>query len=833
MTFVSYKNDFGKKYGPICFSYQKTKLYKYPIVIIVTLSNAVKCRLMMTDLNSGLTQQEAEKLLQQYGYNEVPEKKTNPLIRFISKFWGITAWMLELIIILSWFLHKESDAYIVAGLLVFNAIIGFVQEQNAANAVEALKKRLQINVKLLRDNQWKTVPARELVPGDIIRIRMGDFVPADMKIITGEISADQSSLTGESGTIEKKQEETVYSGSIVTKGEATGTITQTGSNTYFGKTVQLVNIAKPKSHIDEIISKVVKWLLTIVIGLLFIALIVSLIKGVNLFEILPLMLVLLLGAIPVALTAMFTVSMALGSKQLVKQGVLVTRLSASDDAASMDVLCVDKTGTLTINKLSVAKLLPSDGFTEDQLLLLSALASSEANHDPIDMAVISFAKQKNILDTSFVQETFIPFDPKNRRTEALIKNGNEEFTVLKGSFNVIAELCHLNTTDFSQWNIRTNELAKSGYRAIAVAKMKNNDAPNFAGLVALHDPPRTDSAKIISEIKDLGVSIKMLTGDALPIAEEISKTLNIGDNILKVSEFKDLSKTDSEKAVRLLEQATGFAEVYPEDKYTIVKTLQAKGHIVGMTGDGVNDSPALKQAEVGIAVSNASDVAKGAASIVLTAEGLSNIPAPIKTGRMMFQRINIWILNKIARTILKTCFVVFAFLILGKYVISASAMLIMIFMTDFVKISLATDNVKWPEKPAKWNINVLAKTGILIGLMMVAEAFGLLYIGLNYFHLNSDSDALNTFCFEMLLFFALLSIFVVREQKHFWSSRPSTTLLIIIFADMILGVLLPMFGLLGLKAIPFDEIIVIIGYTAFFSLVINDWIKFLFLKSGK
>lgn len=779
-----------------------------------------------TDPIKGLSQSDVESYRKEFGYNEVLAKKKSPILLFAKKFWGLTAWMLELIIVLSWFLHKHSDAYIVLGLLLFNAIIGFIQEHNASTAVEALQKKLRINVKLIRDGVWKTLPARELVPGDVIRIRIGDFVPADIKIIQGEISINQSALTGESLEIEKKPQEVIYSGSIVTKGEATGIVSLIGAKTKFGKTIELVKTAKPKSHIDEIISKVVKWLLLIVGALLVVALIVSYLKGVNLLEILPLMLVLLLGGIPVALTAMFTVCMALGSREVVKQGVLITRLDAPDDAASMDILCVDKTGTLTMNKLSVAKLLAAQEYKEDDVLLYGALASQEANHDSIDMAFINSVKEKNILKSAFKQKTFIPFDPQTRKTEATITKENEEFRVMKGSFTVMAQVCGLDEKSIADWEVKINEFGKEGYRTLAVAKADLNDKPKFVGLVALHDPPRTDSKNLINELKNLGVSVKMLTGDALPIAVEIAKAVDLGEAIIKASELK----TDKVNVVELLEKNNGVAEVYPKDKYDIVKAFQTKGHIVGMTGDGVNDAPALKQAEVGIAVSNATDVAKGAASIVLTEEGLVNILSPIKVGRLMFERINTWILNKIARTILKTCFVVISFLILGKYVITASAMLIMIFMTDFVKISLSTDNVTGSAKPAKWNINGLAKIGIAIGLLMTVESFGLLYIGLEYFNLNTDSNAFNTFSFEMLLFFALFSIFVVREKKHFWHSAPSKTLLLILIADMILAIVLSTFGLLGLAAIPWPLTLVVVIYTAVSSFVINDLVKYLMLK---
>jgi H+-transporting ATPase len=789
--------------------------------------------LFQSSLISGLNNIWVEKSRSDYGFNEILEKKTNPFIKLLKKFWGLTAWMLELIIILSFTLHKESDAYVVLGLLVFNAIIGFVQEQNASNAVEALKKKLQINAKVLRDGKWKILPARELIPGDIIRVRIGDFVPADLKIIQGEAGVDQSALTGESQELEKKANEILFSGSIVARGEITGIVILTGARTYFGRTVELVQIAKPKLHIESIISKVTQWLLIIVTVFLLIAIIVSAIQGVNLWEILPLMLVLLLGAIPVALPAMFTVSMALGSLELVKKGVLVTRLSAPDDAAQMDVLCVDKTGTITKNKMTMAQIIPQMPYAEEDVLLYGTLASQVANHDAIDLAFINAARQKGLPINSFKQTSFIPFDPRTRRTEAVILKEGKSFKVLKGAFETIALECNLDERTRIEIESKIDELARNGYRVLAVALAQKNDKPELVGIAALHDPPRQDSKDLIKEIRNLGVKVKMLTGDALPIAKEIARMVGIGEKIEKASDLNEVNKVSKKKAADLIENSDGFAQVYPEDKYLIVKGLQAGGHIVGMTGDGVNDAPALKQAEVGTAVSTATDVAKGAASIVLTDEGLTDLIGPIKIGRMMFQRINTWILNKISRTVLKTCFVVFSFLFLGKFVISASAMLIMIFMTDFVKISLSTDNVRWSQKPSKWDINGLVKVAMVLGALMVVEAAGLLSIGLKYFNMGANSGILSTFSFEILLFFAIFSIFVVREKQHFWTSIPSKTLLTIMSADLILGASLATFGMLGFTAIPIHITLSVLGFAFLFSLVINDYVKYLLLKSWK
>lgn len=795
------------------------------------LSTEEALKLFKTDLATGLTQTDVESRLKQNGYNEVPEKKTNPLLNFLSKFWGLTAWMLELIILLSWFLHKKSDAYIVLGLLIFNALISFVQEQNAAHAIEILRNKLQVSAKVLRDRVWKIVSARELVPGDIIRVRIGDFVPADLKIIRGVIEVDQSALTGESLEVGKKPREIIYSGSVVTRGEATGLVILTGINTYFGKTAQLVQIARPKLHIETIISQIVKLLLTIVGILLLTALIVSLLRGINLLEIIPLALVLLLGAIPVSLPAMFTVSMALGSMELAKSGVLVTRLNAIDDASHMDILCVDKTGTITINKITIAKIVPFHDYSEEDVLLYGSLASKEANQDPIDLAFLNAAREEALPYGNFWQESFTAFDPLTRRTEALVKKGDEEFRVMKGSFEILSEICGLEAKEKDKIETEINELAKKGYRTLAVAReTKYQVCPEIIGLAALHDPPRSDSKRVIEEIRNLGVEVKMLTGDALPIAQEIAREVGIGNSIIKTPEWKKLHDTNSIDAFELAEESSGFAEIYPEDKYLVVKDFQTKEHVVGMTGDGVNDAPALKQAEVGIAVSSATDVAKGAASIVLTEKGLVDILIPIQIGRMMFQRLNTWILNKISRTILKVVLVVFAFLIWNKFVISATAMLLITFMTDFVKISLATDNVRWSKNPTVWDFKGLTKIATVLGLMMVAEALVLFYFGINYLNLAQTPGMLETFGFVVFFFFAIFSLLAMREKGHFWDSVPGKVFLGFILADVCLGIFLVTFGLLGFTAIPLNITLMVMGYAFLFPLVVNDFIKFSLIK---
>ncbi len=561
---------------------------------------------------NGLSSSEAQKRKVQFGYNEVAEEKANPAIQFAKKFWGLTSWMLEIIIVLSWYLKNYLDVYIVLGLLVFNAALGFEEEQRASGAIYALKEKLQVNARVLRDSSWRILPARELVPGDVVRIRAGDFVPADVNLAAGGLEVDQSALTGESLTVEKKPGDLLYSGSIVKNGESTGVVAATGVKTYFGRTAQLVQLAKPKLHIEKVISKVVQWLLLIVSALIAVALVFSFLRGFTVLEVLPIVLVLLLSAIPVALPAMFTVSMSIGALELSKKGVLVTRLSAAEDAATMNVLCADKTGTITMNKLSIAKTFPLNKFTENDVVFYGALASQEANQDPIDLAFLNMAKQYKLSIVEFEQKGFIPFDARTRRTEATVQKGSEEFVVLKGAVQTVGEACGLNEAAILKLQSTTGVYAAKGYRTLAVAKADMGGQFQLVGLVTLYDMPRTDSKQLINELQQLGISVKMLTGDALPIAEETAKSVNLGGKIISASDLRACIRENPLEAGEQAEKSDGFAEVFPEDKYTIVKSLQVRNRVVGMTGDGVNDAPALKQAEVGIAVSNATDVAKSA-----------------------------------------------------------------------------------------------------------------------------------------------------------------------------------------------------------------------------
>src|SRR5579859_5975236 len=779
----------------------------------------------------GLTHAEVDARRAENGYNEVVEKKEHPVLNFLKKFWGISAWMLELIMALSAVLGKYSDLVVVSALLVVNAVLSFMQERRAAGVVQALRRRLQVSARVRRDSSWQVIPARELVPGDIVRVRPGDIIPADVKLLTGASSVDQSALTGESKDVDKAPGDVLSSGSIVRRGEGNGVVMLTGAKTYFGRTTELVQQARPKLHIEAVVAEVVRWLFVIVGALLAVVVALSLVRGAPLIEMIPLMLVLLMSAVPVALPVMFTVSMALGAKELAKRGVLVTRLSAAEDAATMDTLCVDKTGTITMNQLAVTGVIPLEQATEADVLLAGALASQEANQDPIDLAFLTAAKDRHIFDNlpKVAPVSFTPFDAKNRRTEAVVEQNGQRLRVMKGAVRTIAEACGLAAPAIEALEARVSASAAKGYRTLAVARGPETGTPAVVGLVSLYDPPRPDARQLIAELRDLGVPVKMLTGDALPVAREIGQGVGL-PNIRRVADLKAAGALAGNKAVDLLAGADGFAELYPEDKYIVVQHLQAAGHVTGMTGDGVNDAPALRQAEVGIAVSTATDVAKGAASVVLTEPGLTNIVTLVEQGRTIYQRVLTWIVNKISRTILKAAFVAIAFVVTGKFVVSAFAMLLLVFMTDFAKISLATDRVRPSKKPETWNIGGFITVSVVLGIAMVVETLLLLWIGWFHFGLAANNNALYTFSFLMLLYFAVFSVVSARERHWFWATLPSKTFLAAIAADALTGTVLTFVGLPGLSPLPWWQALEVFVYAMVSCLFLNDAVKVAMIK---
>jgi plasma-membrane proton-efflux P-type ATPase len=775
---------------------------------------------------TGLTGSEVESRRKENGFNEVAEKKGHPFLQFLGKFWGLSAWMLELIMVLSAVLKKYPDFIVVGVLLVVNALVGFTQERRAAGVVETLRKRLRVSARVRRDSAWGVIPARELVPGDILRVRPGDVVPADVKLLNGALSVDESTLTGESKDADKAPGGVLSSGSIVRRGEGGGVVMLTGAKTYFGRTTELVREARPKLHIEAVVGKVVRWLLLVVGLLLSLVVVLSLIRGLPFLPMVPLLLILLMTAVPVALPVMFAVSMAVGAKQLAKSGVLVTRLSAAEDAATMDVLCVDKTGTITMNQLAVTGVIPQGKATEADALLAGALASQEADQDPIDLAFLAAAKTRNLFagQPPVTPVSFAPFDAKNRRTEAVVEQKGLRTRVMKGAVETIAQACGLQPPAVAALEEQVRQSALKGYRTLAVAQGPEPGVPVLLGLVTLFDPPRPDAQQLIAQLRDLGVPVKMLTGDALAVAREIGKGVGL-PNIRPVADLKAAGVPVPTGEPDLLIDADGFAEIYPEDKYMVVKHLQAAGHVTGMTGDGVNDAPALRQAEVGIAVSTATDVAKGAASVVLTEPGLTNIVALVRQGRAIYQRILTWIINKISRGILKATFVAVAFVATGQFVVSALAMLLLVFVLDFASISLATDRVRPSPKPETWAIGGFITVSIALGLAMIGETLFLLWIGWSHFGLARNSNALCTYSFLILLYFSVFSSISQRERKRFWATLPSPPFMAALGFGAAAGTVLTLVGLPGLPPLPAWQMLTVFFYALVSCLGVNDAVK--------
>nr|MDO8134888.1 plasma-membrane proton-efflux P-type ATPase [Candidatus Njordarchaeum guaymaensis] len=734
----------------------------------------------------GLAGEEAYRRLSKYGYNEVEEKKARPYARFIGRFWGPTAWMLESVAIISFVLSQMINLYLVIGLLVLNAIIGFTQESRSEKAVELLKSRLCVNVKVIRDRKWVGKPARDIVPGDIVLLKNGDIVPADVKLFDGHVMIDQSALTGESLPVDKAPGSLGYAGSIVRRGEARGLVLGTGPKTFYGRTITLVKMAKPKSHVEELISGVVKYILLTVTVVAVCVLGYSFAMSISIPDMLSFILMLLVSSVPIALPAMFTVTMAVGALKLFKSGVLVTRITAVEDAATTTTVCTDKTGTITENKLSVVELLPLEGFSRDYVALLAMLASDEASQDPIDVEIIRYAKSIGIKTRGHAVRKFTPFDPSTRRTEAEVeKPDGSSMRVMKGAPRLLIEMSSSDESrKRSYWKV-VEELSAKSYRVIGVA-VEEKGYLRLAGFIPMYDRPRKDSPKLILELKELGIRVKMLTGDSAPIAVAVAKEVEIGGEVCRTG---DVGKNIG----RSVEKCDLFAEVFPEDKLRIVKSLQSKGQVVGMTGDGVNDAPVLKQAEVGIAVRSATDAARAAASVVLTAEGLSGIVELVKTGREAFQRMYTWIINKIVKTFQMSIFLSVTFFILRTLVTTTAHLILLLFLTDFITISLATDNVTPSHHPEKWEIGKMTKAALSISAIVLLEMFTGLFIALNLLGLGIPQ--LYTFVFYMLMVTGITDVFIVRERRAFWNSKPSKTLLTALLTDLAVATIICIIGI--------------------------------------
>ncbi len=743
---------------------------------------------------NGLSQAEAQKRLAQYGPNAIVEKKTNAFLKFLSYFWGPIPWMIEVAVILSGVVRHWMDFGIIFFLLLSNAVVGFWEEHQAGNAIEALKARLATNARAKRDGKWTTPKAAELVPGDVIRLRLGDIIPADARLLAGDpVEVDQSALTGESLPVTAKPGGAVFSGSILRQGEIDAMVYATGTNTYFGKTAQLVQEAQTVSHFQRAVLKIGDYLIVLAVALVVLILAVALFRGDPVLTTLEFCLVLLVAAIPVAMPTVLSVTMAVGARLLAKKEAIVTRLPAIEELAGVDVLCSDKTGTLTQNKLTLGDPFSVNNIPGDEVILWAALASRAEDKDTIDLAVIGGVKDDKALKSYQVLH-FQPFDPVHKRTEATINGpGGQQFFVAKGAPQVILKMSINADAVKPAVEKAVNEFAGRGFRSLGVARADEEGKWQFAGVLPLFDPPREQAKATIASARHMGVEVKMVTGDQIAIARETSKQLGLGTNILDASALGDTKHHESAQMAETIEKADGFAQVFPEHKFHIVDVLQQRGHIVGMTGDGVNDAPALKKADCGIAVSGATDAARAAASIVLLASGLSVIVDAIKESRRIFQRMNSYAIYRIAETLRVLFFMTLAILVFNFYPLTAVMIVMIALLNDGAILSIAYDNVQYKDKPESWNMRLVLGISTVLGVIGVVAAFGLFYLGERVFHL--DRMHIQTLMYLKLSVAGHLTIFLTRTRGPFWSIRPARILWIAVLGTQTIATLIAVYGL--------------------------------------
>jgi H+-transporting ATPase len=744
----------------------------------------------------GLTQADAQKRLTQYGPNEIAEEKTSEILKFLSYFWGPIPWMIEVAVILSGVVRHWPDFFIILVLLVANATIGFWEERQAGNAIEALKKRLAVTARVKRDGKWIAPPARELVPGDVVRLRLGDIVPADARLLDGdELSLDQSALTGESLPATRKSGDAIFSGSIVRRGETDALVYATGGKTYFGRTAELVETAATVSHFQKAVLKIGDYLILLAVAMVALIVGLSIYRGEALLTTLQFALVLTVAAIPVAMPTVLSVTMAVGARKLAKKQAIVSKLVAIEELAGVDVLCADKTGTLTQNKLTLGTPFCLDGTAPDDLILAGALASREENNDTIDLAVLGGLKDKGALKGYEVTH-FTPFDPVHKRTEATVKTRKDgkTFKVTKGAPQVISGLAADDAGVREAVDKAVNDFAARGFRALGVARAEDDGKWHLIGVLPLFDPPRVDAKAMIATAAKMGVKVKMVTGDALAIARETATTLGMGANILDGGQLGDSKKEETAQAAKAIEDADGFAQVFPEHKFHIVDVLQKHDHIVGMTGDGVNDAPALKKADCGFAVSGATDAARAAASIVLVAPGLSVIIDAIKESREIFVRMNSYAMYRIAETLRVLIFMTLAIVVFKFFPVTAIMIVMLALLNDGAILSIAYDNVRARDEPEAWDMRMVLTIATVLGLVGPIAAFGLFYLGDRV--LKIDRPQLQTMMYLLLSVAGHLTIFQTRTRGAWWTVRPARILVLAVVGTQILATGIGLFGFL-------------------------------------
>ncbi|MEZ0345613.1 MAG: plasma-membrane proton-efflux P-type ATPase [Infirmifilum sp.] len=751
----------------------------------------------------GLSSIEARRRAQVYGYNEIPEKKENPLLAYLKRYWGPLPWLMELTIIVSYLAERYAEAVIMSSLLVLNATLGYFHARSSRKVVELLKQRLTITARVLRDGKWISVPARELVPGDIIFLKLGSVAPADVKLIEGKLLVDQSALTGESLPREVKTGDVVFASSIIKKGEAKCLVVNTGPRTYFGKTLELVKQAKSRSEQEEVVLQVTRYALLLGLAGLLLSSIISVVEKQPVIDLVNMAVVFLMSSVPVALPAVLTIMQAYAARELAQRGVLVSRLSAAEDFSAVDVSCLDKTGTITMNKLRVVGVRVF-GEDEEKVAAYALVASRQESEDPLNVAVIEFAKSKGIDPNSYQVLEYIPFDPSIKRSEATVQRDGERFRVLLGEPRTILSLSSNRSEIEKEFLEELEKAASQGMRTLAVARSYGEPSNvKLVGLLHLLDPPRPDSPSLIKQLKDNGIRPIMLTGDNSAVAREIAKEVGIGERVVSVREIE----SKQEDLAEIIEDVDGLAEVYPEDKFKVVKAFQQRGHFVAMTGDGVNDAPALSQAEVGIAVDNATDAAKAAASIVLLRPGLEPIVEAVKVSRVLHERALSWVINKVTKTTQTITVLVAGMLLYRRMVLEPVDMALILLANDFLTMSLATDHATPSNKPTKWRLVPITIQSFLLGVLM---ALPVLFVSNLTVSSNMGWPEVRTASMLAMVYTSQFRILMVRERKWLWATRPGRELALSVVATFILFTLMGLLGII-IPRLPAETIGVVLA----------------------
>jgi H+-transporting ATPase len=779
---------------------------------------------------AGLSSEEAKQRLAQYGENSIQEHRVSPLRRLLSYFWGPIPWMIEVAAVLSGAVRHWEDFGIIMVMLVLNAGVGFFEEHKANNAIEALKQRLAPTARVLRDGTWRDLAARLLVPGDVVLVKLGNIVPADLELLSGEyLSVDQSALTGESLPVDKKTGDSVYSGSIVRQGEMRAVVTATGMNSFFGKTAQLVETAETRSHFQRAVLRIGNFLILITAGLVALILMVALFRQNPLVETLLFALILTVAAIPVALPAVLSVTMAVGASTLAGMKAIVSRLVSIEEMAGMDILCADKTGTLTQNALTLADPVLIAAASPDQVVLTAALTCEREAPDAIDGAILAGLGEDRSLGEYEVLR-LEPFDPVRKRAEASVRSADRTFHAAKGAPQVILELAEVDAETAKRVEGEVDGLAARGFRTLGVARTEADGGWRFLGLLPLFDPPREDSGETIAAARRMGLDVRMVTGDHKAIAREIAGKLHLGTDIVSAREVFTQEGHDGEAA--RIERADGFAEVFPEHKFNIVRALQRANHIVGMTGDGVNDAPALKQADMGIAVSGATDAARAAADLVLTAPGLSVIARAVEESRRIFERMTGYATFRIAETIRVLLFMTLSILIFDFYPVTAVMIVLLAVLNDFPILMIAYDNVRVAEHPVRWDMQRVLTMSTMLGVLGVVASFLLFWLAERY--LGLPRDTIQTLIFLKLLVAGHLTIYLTRNDGWFWQRPwPSWRLLVATETTQVLGTLAAVYGFF-VEPIGWSYALLVWAY-ALLWLPVNNLIKVLTyrtLRSG-